>query len=251
MKIRIMNRWNQDACVFECEVPDDSKQPMRVAVEAAVKAGADLTGADLTGAVLRGADLTGAVLTGAVLTRAVLTGAVLTGAVLTGAVLRGAVLSGAVLSGADLTGADLTGAVLRGAVLTGADLSGAVLTGAVLTRAVLTGAKNAALAFSMTVIAPEGALIVWKKCLDGVLVKLRVPEAAKRSNAASRKCRAEYVEVVEVIGAEVGISAWDKKTEYRVGQTVRCGVWDANRWAECSGGIHFFLTREEAEAWEL
>jgi len=30
---------------------------------------------------------------------------------------------------------------------------------------------------------------------------------------------------------------------------VRCDKWDDDRWNECSGGIHFFLTRAEAEAY--
>src|SRR5208337_43927 len=93
----------------------------------------------------------------------------------------------------------------------------------------------------------SGPIWGWKKCKDGVLVKLVVGDTAKRSHATGRKCRAEHVKVLEVIGAEVGISSYDNKTEYRVGQVVRCDKWDENRWAECGGGIHFFLTRIEAE----
>jgi hypothetical protein len=28
---------------------------------------------------------------------------------------------------------------------------------------------------------------------------------------------------------------------------VRCDKWNEDRWIECGGGIHFFLTRIEAE----
>ena len=35
--------------------------------------------------------------------------------------------------------------------------------------------------------------------------------------------------------------------EYRVGETVRPDKWDENRFNECSNGIHFFITRIEAE----
>ncbi len=93
---------------------------LKLAVEAAVSADADLEGADLRGAYLRGADLEGAYLRGADLE-----GAYLRGADLSGADLSGADLSGADLSGADLSGADLRGAYLRDADLSGADLSGA------------------------------------------------------------------------------------------------------------------------------
>jgi len=53
--------------------------------------------------------------------------------------------------------------------------------------------------------------------------------------------------VLEVIGAEFGISKHDRRTEYRVGKIVRCDKWNEDRWVECGGGIHFFLTRIEAE----
>ena len=151
---------------------------------------------------------------------------------------------------ANLVGADLRGANLRGANLEGASLEGASLWGANLRGANLRGAKNIPpLAAAQTSITPEGALIGWKKCHDGVLVKLRIPEAARRSNATGRKCRAEFVEVLEVIGAAVGVSQYSSDVTYTVGATVRADAWCEDRWQECAGGIHFFLTREEAEAY--
>ena len=125
------------------------------------------------------------------------------------------------------------------------------LHGADLGEADLGGAKNAQLIWAKTVILPEGDIVGWKSCRDNVLVKLRIPVDAKRSNATWRKCRAEFVDVLEVIGAEVGYSkipAGGEKLEYRVGQRVRCvQPFDTNRWNECSSGIHFYITREEAE----
>ena len=165
-------------------------------------------------------------------------------------------LSRANLSGADLSRADLSGAYLSWADRSGADLSRADLSGADLSWADLSGAKCAALAIAQTVIAPAGDLVVWKKCQEGVLVRLLIPAAARRSSAAGRKCRAEYVRVLEVIGpagrpwtARPGVSIHDGKTEYRVGETVKADQWCEDRWQECAGGIHFFLTREEAEAY--
>lgn len=97
-------------------------------------------------------------------------------------------------------------------------------------------------------IVPEsGAFQGWKKCVGGVLVQVEIKAKAKRSNSTGRKCRAEYVKVLQVVGAKVGISQHDQKTEYRKGKIVRCHEWDDNRWNECGGGIHFFLTRIEAE----
>jgi len=200
--------------------------------------------ADLRGADLRGADLSGAYLSGADLR-----GADLSGADLRGANLSGAYLSGADLRGADLSGANLSGAYLSRADLRGADLSGANLSGAYLSRANLKDLKDEALVLARIAILPsDGPLWGWKKCRNGVLVKLAVGDTAKRSHAAGRKCRAEHVKVLEVIGAEVGVSQYNEKIEYRVGQVVRCDKWDEDHWTECGGGIHFYLTREEAAA---
>jgi len=113
----------------------------------------------------------------------------------------------------------------------------------------LSGAKNIpAQANAQTSILPEtGAFEGWKKCDKNVIVRVQIPAKAKRSNATVRKCRAEFVKVLEVIGAPEGISSHDNKVVYRKGKTVKCHEWEPDRWIECGGGIHFFLTRWEAE----
>jgi hypothetical protein len=113
----------------------------------------------------------------------------------------------------------------------------------------LRGAKNAKLTFARQSILPdEGDIIGWKKCRDGVIVKLLIKSSTPRSNASGRKCRAERATALEVIGAKEGISDHDSNVIYRKGKTVICHKWDDNRWEECSGGIHFYITRAEAEA---
>lgn len=42
------------------------------------------------------------------------------------------------------------------------------------------------------------------------------------------------------------VSDYDNKFVYRVWETVEVEAFDMNRWNECSTGIHFFITREEA-----
>jgi hypothetical protein len=153
---------------------------------------------------------------------------------LKGAYLRCANLRGAYLRDADLRGADLIGAYLRGADLIGADFKDA--------RGI-----TEELLISYTSILPEGDLIGYKKCKDNIIVKVKIPAKAKRSNATGRKCRAEYVKVLEVYGADQAISQYNDKTIYKVGKTVKCDKWNENRWEECSGGIHFFITKLEAE----
>jgi len=131
------------------------------------------------------------------------------------------------------------------ASLSGANLTYASLSGANLTRANLSGAQG--LAYQ---IPQEGALICWKKLEGGIIAKVQIPAKAKRTaSIVGRKCRAEYVKVLEVIGAEIGISQHDGATEYRQGKIVRPDSYDPDPRVECSHGIHFFLTREEAEAY--
>ena len=152
---------------------------------------------------------------------------------------------------ADLRDADLRGADLTRAVLTRADLRYADLTRADLRDADLRDAVGLdSLTASRLSIAPEsGPFHGWKKCQNSVLVRVEIPSESRRSNATGRKCRAELVRVLEVIGADFGISQHDGKTEYRAGETVRCDSWCEDRWRECAGGIHFFITRAEAEAY--
>jgi hypothetical protein len=153
------------------------------------------------------------------------------------------------LSNANLIGADLYRVNLIDANLTNANLDGANLTDANLDGANLTNANSVDLAIAKTRILPDGDLIGWKKCRGGVIVKLRIPADAKRCNAFGRKCRAEFADVLEVIGAEVGISQHDGKTEYRVGERVVPDRFDDDWRKECAPGIHFFITRAEAEAY--
>ena len=229
--VEIKHRYT-GAVLFSCEVDDsvDSGLRMRAVLEKATTQGAYLRGAYLQGADLRGADLRGADLQGADLH---------------GADLQGADLHGAYLQGADLHGADLQGAYLRGAYLQGADLRGAYLQGAY-----LQGAKNAATAIAMTRILPEGTLIGWKKLRSNVIAKLLIPEYAKRSHAFGRKCRAEFAEVLELHGADIGYSQHDPNFVYRVGDVVKPHEWSEDWQKECAGGIHFWITRAEAEAWQ-
>ena len=194
---------------------------------------ADLREADLIGANLRGANLRGANLSGADLS---------------GADLREAYLRGANLRGADLSRADLSEADLSGADLSRANLLGANLSGANLSRANLSVAKNIP-PLPWTTIVPEGDLIVYKKInvpTGTAIAKLLIPKEAKRSNATGRKCRAEWAIVLEC--PKEAVSQYDSSFKYEMGTTIRPkNGWDDNRWNECAPGIHFFLTRQEAE----
>ncbi len=119
--IQIKHRYTE-AVLFEYQ-PTEQQQAsglaMRAALEAGVRAHANLGGAYLGGADLGGANLVGANLGGADLVGANLGGADLGGANLGGANLRDAYLGGADLGGANLVGANLGGAYLGDKKLVG------------------------------------------------------------------------------------------------------------------------------------
>jgi hypothetical protein len=232
MNPKIKHRYTGEV-LFEGEAGMTTRQMLEKATASRV----NLSGADLSWVNLYGADLSGADLSGDNLS----------GANLSGADLSRANLSWADLSRASLYGADLSGADLSGVNLSSANLSSANLSRANLSRADLSGVKNADLVIARTRILSEGDLIGWKKCKNNVIVKMQIPSDAKRSHAFGRKCRAEYVKVLEVIGAEVGIAQHDGKTEYRKGEIVKPDSFDENWQEECVPGIHFFITRIEAE----
>jgi uncharacterized protein YjbI with pentapeptide repeats len=188
-------------------------------------------------------------LSGANLSGANLSGANLYGADLSGANLSGANLSRADLSEADLSGANLSGANLSGANLSGANLSGADLSGANLSGANLSGANTSSCNLSMFTVAGEGELTVYKKLKSGAIATLRIPANAGRVNAyGSRKCRAEFAVCIALSnGASEGIAMHEGKTVYRIGETVTPDKYDPSPLIECSNGIHFFITRTEAE----
>lgn len=134
----------------------------------------------------------------------------------------------------EIPGNSLTEADLRGADLSGVDLSGVDLSGVDLDKLV-----------SERSILPEGILIGWKKLDDGSLCKLRIPENAKRvGGITGRKCRADVVEVLK--GS--GVSSWDGSVKYAPGVLVHPKeAFDPNPLVECASGIHFFITKHEAE----
>ena len=211
---------------------------------------ADLSNTDLRGINLSHANLIGAHLSGADLSNTNLSNADLSNTNLSDTNLRGAHLSHANLIDANLSDADLSDAYLIGADLGGANLSGADLIGADLSGADLRGTIIDHTTIGVPMACPEtGSFHAWKKCKDKVLVKLRIPEDAKRSSAATMKCRADKVEVLEVLGADVGVS--ERGQIYEIGEIVVADSWDGNRWNECSHGIHFFVNRSDAETWAV
>ena len=146
---------------------------------------------------------------------------------------------------ADLRGANLGGANLQEADLRGANLGGADLR----------GAKN--VPFIPMACPDTGTFVAWKQCQTSdsmVIVKLLIPEDAKRSSGTGRKCRSDKAVVLEIqdmdgeaLEGVVARSIFDSLFTYEVGKTVEPREpFDGCRWNECGSGIHFFINRQEA-----
>ena len=169
--------------------------------------------------------------------------------------LRSANLRSANLGYADLRYADLRYADLRSADLGYANLRYVDLGYANLDYANLDYAENADLAIAQTRILPdEGPVIGWKKARGGRIVKLRIPSRADRSHAGGRKCRSSQAKVLAIYNpdgtaATEAFSTHDAAFRYAVGEIVTpTEPFDPDMWNECASGIHWYITRAEAEA---
>lgn len=98
----------------------------------------------------------------------------------------------------------------------------------------------------------EGSFIAWKVCDDFKLVKLLIPEDARRLSGTTRACRCDKAKVLNIVDvvsgekADYAYSNYDPDFEYRVGEMVYSGEFDEDRWTECSAGIYFYLSKQEA-----
>ena len=229
---------------------------------------ADLSNINLSGVNLYGANLYGANLYGANLSRANLSRANLSGANLSRANLSRANLFGANLYWANLSGVNLYGANLYGANLFGANLYEANLYESDLSEAMLYGANLSQANLSkdqinkyFPICCPEhGSFIGWKKAGSGkYIIKLEIQEEAKRSSAYGRKCRCSSAKVLAIENLDGScakditqvVSRFDQTFLYELGQIVSVDNFDEDRRHECSTGIHFFITRQEAVDYEM
>ena len=219
--------------------------------------GVYLEDANLKYANLIDANLRGSNLKGVNLKYANLIDVDLRGANLKGVNLKYANLSNANLTGVNLIDANLSYANLSYTDLIDADLTGVNLIGANLTRANLTDANlidvkyNNTTSFFSLQCPEEGSFIGYKKANDKI-VKLLITEDAKRSSATTRKCRCNKAKVLSITSLD-GKESFKKVASdyninfvYEVGKIVEVENFDNDRWNECSSGIHFFITRDEA-----
>ena len=242
-KIKIKNKLSNNV-LFEFKKENNS---IKDTVEEAIKRGVDLSyanlcGVDLSSSYLYGANLRDANLSGTKLCGAILCEANLCGTNLCGTNLRGADLSDANLCGADLSFANLCGTKLCDANLRGADLR---------------NTNN--IPYIPYSCPSDGSFIGWKKVSTykedyrgNYLIKLEIPEDARRCSAISIKCRCDKAKVLSITNIESGeavdviTNLNEKACVYKVGKMVYPDYFDDNRWNECSHGIHFFVNKQSA-----
>ena len=164
--------------------------------------------------------------------------------------LRNANLDGANFRDADLRDADLSYANLGGANFRDADLRNANLDGANFRDADLRDAKN--IPYIPLECPSEGSFIGWKK-INKILIKLEIPEDARRSSATTKKCRCDKAKVLgfyDLNSTELNIDKIINNNyntcEYIKGEMVYPDSFDEDRWNECSHGIHFFINKQDA-----
>ena len=99
----------------------------------------------------------------------------------------------------------------------------------------------------------EGSFIGYKKSRDNYIVKLEILSDAKRCSGTGRKCRCSKARVLSITNSDGTSnyitsvpSKFDSDFVYKIGEIVSVSDFDEDRWNECSTGIHFFITREEA-----
>jgi hypothetical protein len=184
----------------------------------------------------------------------------LRGADLRGANLRGANLQEANLQYANLQEANLQYANLWRANLQNADLFGANIQGAYLRETNLQNAK-----LPKFQIPQRKSLIVYKKLLCGAIATLQIASRAARTaslvgsspemkaEGKFGKCRTERAFVVAIEDQQgrpvkTGHSLHNPNFIYEVGKEVKPEQnYDSNIRVECANGIHFFMTKKEAE----
>ncbi len=154
-------------------------------------------------------------------------------------------LEKAIESSADLSSADLSYANLSYANLSSANLRSADL-----------DKKDIKAIKHLYQIIPEvGSFIAYKKASNNCVVKLEIPARAKRTcNFKNRKCRASYVRVLEITnrdGTKIKEVTGERNsnTIYKVNKITRADSFNDDMREDCSHGIHFFVTKQEAINW--
>lgn len=181
---------------------------------------------------------------------------------LTGASFEEAILNDVNFSGANLTGVYFAKARFMHVNLNNANMQNAVLRLVDFEHVIINKGTNLFIPLSCP---SSGSFIGWKKALYGTpeteyyplcIVKLLVPEDARRSSAFGKKCRCDKAIILGAYDYAAGrpldesiviLSAYSSDFAYHIGDTITIPDFDDNRWNECSSGFHFFIDEESAK----
>lgn len=163
---------------------------------------------------------------------------------------------GSSLRQVNLKGASLRAADLRGCDLSGADISGADMFACALQDANLTGLRTDEKTRYFHYYCPEeGPFVAWKVCYGRRIVQLLVPEDARRISGTTNEVKCDKAKVLTIKSVdykesyEEAHAYVDENFVYRTGEMVYAKNFNPDRFADSGGGIHVWMTREEAIAY--
>lgn len=168
--------------------------------------------------------------------------------------VENSLFDGCSLHGVNFKNANLKTASFRYCDLRESNIEGANLFGAVLEFAKLDGIISNEDTKWFRLHCPEtGAFLGYKKCVNDRMVQLLVPADAKRTSATLPSCRCNKAKVLTIKSFDFKENfdeAWslvDENFVYKRGQWVEVKDFNENRWQDSTTGIHFWMTRKEAE----
>lgn len=171
-------------------------------------------------------------------------------------IVENALFDGCSMRGANFKNARMVTASFRYCDMRECNIEGADLYGAVLEFARLEGIRSDENTKWFRMHCPEtGAFLAYKKCVNDRMVQLLVPADAKRTSATLRSCRCNKAKVLTIKSFDFKENfdeAWslvDENFVYRKGEWVEVKDFNENRWQDSTTGIHFWMTRAEAEAY--
>lgn len=160
------------------------------------------------------------------------------------------------LRDANFKNANMKTASFRYCDMRNCNIEGANLYGAVLEKANLKEVKSDENTQWFRLRCPEkGAFLGYKKCVNNRMVQLLIPADALRTSATLPSCRCNKAKVLTIKSfdfTENFEEAWslvDENFVYKVGEWVEVKNFNEDRWMDSTTGIHFWMTREEAEAY--
>ena len=157
-------------------------------------------------------------------------------------------LDNAILSYANLSNAILSYVYLFSANLSYANLDNVDLSNAILSQCDLFNAKLDEKEQIRKGLILKESMIGYKKCIDDIIVTLEIPKGAIVFSINNNSCRTNKAKVIEISDdKKIAYSYYDNSFTYELGKKIEIEDFDLSYNVECTTGIHFYRTKEEAE----